>query len=49
MDTTYNERIELSEMKLYVSKNRSRLPISDEILQEMFTDAASGRGFVSNE
>ena len=49
MDTTFNEKIELREMKLFVQKNRAALPISDEVLQEMFKDAASGRGFVSKE
>ncbi len=49
MDTTFNEKIELEEMKLYVSKHRAQLPFSDEVLQLMFTDAASGRGFVSEE
>ena len=49
MDTTFDERVSLDELKLFIETHRSRLPISDDEMFLMFKDAASGRGYLSDK
>ena len=47
MDTSCNEVIELSELRRYCEEHKTRLPIGDEVIEQMFREAASGRGYLS--
>ena len=49
MDTTYDERVSLAELKKFVLENNQKLPFEEGIVEKMFEEAASGRGFVTPE
>jgi hypothetical protein len=44
IDTSFDERCDLSEIKDYVS--RKDIPFEDGIVDKMYEEACSGRGFV---
>lgn len=48
IDTTFNERIELWELEKYQEANKVKLPFEEGIINEMFKEAASGRGYISD-
>ena len=49
MDTTYDQRVSLAELKKFVLENNQKLPFEEGIVEKMFEEAASGRGFVTPE
>jgi hypothetical protein len=49
MDSTFDERVSLAELKKFVLENSEKLPFEDGVVEKMFEEAASGRGFVTHE
>lgn len=49
IDTTFNERIELWEIQQFVELHRKRLPFEDGVIEKMYEDATSGRGYLSEQ
>lgn len=48
IDTTFDERISLEEITQYVFLNKTQLPFEEGIIQKMFSEAAQGRGYISD-
>lgn len=47
IDTSFDERCDLWEIQQFIEKKQ--LPFPDGIVQEMFDDAASGRGYITKK